>query len=612
MRSATLEVTRRCDHSCGFCASPDDGRADPPFTLLTRLIDDAATAGATEVRISGGDPLRRADLEQLVRRCAERGFTTIEVYTPGVRLPPRVDALIAAGVTRVAVPVATMTPTTHRELISQRTHPKHVLAGIAAALQRGLEVAIDLPLSPGLPSAAARIGGLHAAMPALKRFVLVPSPGCLEGPCLKGQGQALAEELDEAARLAEKLRIEVELSERIPLPPCAVELSGRARRLLSRVLREQEGAPNEAHPACATCALATRCTASATSLSRALGGRAPLAIADATPFLRPGKSAGSRLRVLGARDVEKFFHVDYEYGAEVDRPTSRIGIIYRCNQVCRFCELADMDTDLPAERVRGALDEAFARGSRRVILTGGEPTLSPDLLDHVRYARSLGFEEIELQTNAVLLERGDRARALREAGLTSAQISLHGPDPAISDRLTAAPGTHDKTLRGVDALLAAGVRCLLNHLVFVDNAPLLVDFVELVAARWASHRELITVQFHSVRNEFPSVEEGRAHVARYRDYAPTRLRAIDRARALGVRTHDLQDPTGIPSLCVLGADESYLGPIRAQVERPRLHAWETEWMTRVPACSDCSLSRACMGVPRHYLALHGADEFRAL
>lgn len=601
MRSATLEVTRRCDHSCGFCESPDDGRADPSLSELARRIDEVREAGAETVLLAGGDPLRRPDLEHIVRRCSQRGFSTIELSTPGVRLPPRVEALIQAGLSRVIVAVATMTPATHRELISSKTDPRHVLAGIASAVRRGLEVVIELPLSPGLPSAAARIGGLSSAMPELKRFVLAHSARRPLDP------RSLAEELDEAVRLAEKLKVEVALSERHPIAPCASDLTARARRLLLGVLREVEGPPNAAHPACAGCALSTRCTIGAS----ALGGRTPQPITDATPFLRPGKSPGSRLRVLGARDVEKFFHVDYEYGADVERPTSRIGVIYRCNQVCRFCELADMDTELSADKIRRALDEAFARGSRRVILTGGEPTLSPDLVDHVRYARSLGFTEIELQTNAVLLERGDRARALREAGLTSAQISLHGPDAAISDRLTAAPGTHEKTLRGVDALLSAGVRCLLNHLVFVDNAPLLVEFVELVAARWSSHREQLVIQFHSVRNEFATPEEGRAHIARYSDYAPTLRRAIDRARELGLRTHDLQDPTGIPSLCVLGADESYLGPIRAQVDRPRMHAWENEWMTRVPACSECALSHACMGVPRHYLALHGADEFRA-
>jgi MoaA/NifB/PqqE/SkfB family radical SAM enzyme len=271
-----------------------------------------------------------------------------------------------------------------------------------------------------------------------------------------------------------------------------------------------------------------------------------------------------------------------------------------------------MDSKLTPEKVRAAIRKSAERGSYRLILTGGEPTLSPDLLDHVGFARGVGFGEIELQTNAVLLDKPGAAQALRDAGLTNAQVSLHGPDSAISDRLTAAPGTHQRTLKGVDNLLAAGAVVLLNHLVFKDNCHLLVDFVEMVHARWSAFRPQLTIQFHSARNEFADRDEALRHVARYSDYAHTLRRAIDRARELGYRIYDLQDPTGIPSLCVLGADDSYLGPILKQAEAPRIHEWERGWFTRVAACERCEAADACVGVPRHYLALHGDDEFRPL
>jgi MoaA/NifB/PqqE/SkfB family radical SAM enzyme len=268
-----------------------------------------------------------------------------------------------------------------------------------------------------------------------------------------------------------------------------------------------------------------------------------------------------------------------------------------------------MDTDVPPEKVRAAIDQSLARGSRRLIVTGGEPTLSPRLAEYVRYAHDRGMQQIELQTNAVLLDKPGFAEELYEAGLTSAQISLHGPDSAISDRLTAAPGTHQRTLKGVDNLLRAGVRVLLNHLVFKDNCHLLVDFVDMAEARWGSRRDHVVIQFHSPRNEFQSREESLRHIARYSDYVDALRDAIKRARHLGFQVHDLGDPTGIPSLCVLGADERYLGPILAQSERPRLHAWESGWLTRVDACKSCDVKDACMGVPRHYLKLHGDSEF---
>jgi hypothetical protein len=59
---------------------------------------------------------------------------------------------------------------------------------------------------------------------------------------------------------------------------------------------------------------------------------------------------------------------------------------------------------------------------------------------------------------------------------------------------------------------------------------------------------------------------------------------------------------------VLGADSRYLGPILEQAQHPRIHDWEREWMTHTARCDQCALRPACLGLPKHYLALHGDEE----
>ena len=358
--------------------------------------------------------------------------------------------------------------------------------------------------------------------------------------------------------------------------------------------------------------LAERPTPSAAPELQAPQAAARLASGPAVPAPDPARPY-ARLSVLGSADVERFFHVDYQFdeGADVDQPpTTRIGIIYQCNQPCTFCQLAEMNTHIPPERIYAALDASWARGARRVILTGGEPTLCRHLPDYVAYARQQGYTTIELQSNATLLDDAARATRLRQAGLTDAQVSLHGPDSAISDRLTGAPGTHRRTLAGITNLLDSGVRVLLNHLIFRDNCHLLLDFVELVERRWGQHRERLIIQFHSPLSEFARVENARKHIARYTEYAPLLRRAIDRGRELGYWVKDLQDPTGIPALCVLGADSGYLGAILSQRAKPRFHRWESGWLTRVAACARCEIAEACMGIPKGYIAIHGDEEFQ--
>ncbi|MEO7329388.1 MAG: radical SAM protein [Minicystis sp.] len=601
MRTQRVVVTRR-----GRAEGPP---ADPPFASVRDRIVEALAAGIDSLVLCGGEPLLRGDLPALIRVARAHGARALVLETDAATLGATgALSLKEAGITGLRVPILTTQPERFAEITRSKVHPREILRGIAAGLDARLEVSILLPMAEGLPGADARLAGLRHAFPKLRSFELSPVRHGEAGPGAPLSPAILREQLAEAWKAAKKLDVSVELAPGVTVAPCIVDLPGGSRRLLASQMRE-EGEPNRAAPVCERCALATRCSVSAVDLERLGGASLARPIAEVSEYLRPGKSPGSRLRVLGAADVEKFFHVDYEFGADVHQATSRLGIIYRCNQVCTFCELADMDTDLSVPKIRAAIDASRARGSERLIVTGGEPTLSPDLLDHVRYAHEKGFVMIELQTNAVLLDRLGFAADLRAAGLTHAQISLHGPDSAISDRLTAAPGTHQRTLNGVGNLLEAGVGVLLNHLVFKDNCHLLVDFVEMVEARWGQHRGQITIQFHSARNEFADRAESLAHIARYSEYAGTLRRAIDRARALGIRVYDLGDPTGIPSLCVLGHDESYLGPILDQKVRPRFHAWESDWLTRVEACSSCDASAACMGVPRHYLALHGDGEF---
>jgi hypothetical protein len=140
----------------------------------------------------------------------------------------------------------------------------------------------------------------------------------------------------------------------------------------------------------------------------------------------------------------------------------------------------------------------------------------------------------------------------------------------------------------------------------------LLEFVDMIEQRGHPHRAQLIIQFHSPLNEFSRRENAQKHIARYSDYAPLLARAIDRARALQYVVKDLQDPTGVPALCVLDAQSRYLGALVSQRSRPRFHRWESQWLMRVDACKACDLADACMGIPRAYVELHGDGEFHAV
>jgi sulfatase maturation enzyme AslB (radical SAM superfamily) len=331
-----------------------------------------------------------------------------------------------------------------------------------------------------------------------------------------------------------------------------------------------------------------------------------------TKWLGEGPAPAGRLKVLGAKDAEKFFHVDYEWGEVKGGDTSRVGIIYRCNQWCSFCNLADMDVKMPVEKVRAAIKRARERGSTEIILTGGEPTLSPHVFDHVAYAKELGFTDICIQTNAVRIARSDIAERLRAVGLTKAQVSLHGPDAAVSDRLTQAPGTHAKTVEGIGKLLEQGVTILVNHLIFKQNYHLLVPFVEFAKERWGRYASRVVLQFRSAKHEFNTDEDARENIPLYAEFTKPLLEAIALAKRYGFGTSHVLDPVGVPSLCVLGSHGVDVDALIARDDHPAHHAWESDWFTRIEACRTCGVSAVCQGVRKDYVQLYGESEFHPL
>jgi GTP 3',8-cyclase len=92
-------------------------------------------------------------------------------------------------------------------------------------------------------------------------------------------------------------------------------------------------------------------------------------------------------------------------------------------------------------------------GVRRVRLTGGEPLLSPVVVDVVRHLAFLGLEDVALTTNATRL--AELARPLREAGLRRINVSLDSLDPARFYSMTRG-GDLAKIVSGIEAARSVG------------------------------------------------------------------------------------------------------------------------------------------------------------
>ncbi len=143
-RDLRVSITEKCSLRCTYCM-PEEGLPPiPKDELLTvaeivRLVVLAVEQlGVREVRFTGGEPLLRRDLEQIVAGCHERlPDIPLAMTTNGVGLERRARGLAAAGLSRVNVSLDTVDRDGFAKL-TRRDRLDSVLAGIRAARAAGL------------------------------------------------------------------------------------------------------------------------------------------------------------------------------------------------------------------------------------------------------------------------------------------------------------------------------------------------------------------------------------------------------------------------------------------------------------------------------------------
>lgn len=138
-----ISLTDRCNFRCVYCM-PADGVCsmghDEILRIeeIERLVRVAAGLGIRSVRLTGGEPLVRKGVVDLVDAITDiPGIENVSMTTNGVLLPAMIDDLRAAGLSRVNISLDTLDPDQFRT-ITRVGRLEDTLAGIDAALAAGL------------------------------------------------------------------------------------------------------------------------------------------------------------------------------------------------------------------------------------------------------------------------------------------------------------------------------------------------------------------------------------------------------------------------------------------------------------------------------------------
>jgi len=151
-----ISVTDRCDFRCVYCMSEHMEFLPKSEVLSFEEVVQIASAfiarGTRKIRLTGGEPLVRRDIIQLVERLGSligHGLEELTLTTNGSQLRRYADRLAGAGVKRINVSLDTLNEVRFRE-ITRRGRIADVLDGIDAAAEAGLKIKLNMVAMRGV------------------------------------------------------------------------------------------------------------------------------------------------------------------------------------------------------------------------------------------------------------------------------------------------------------------------------------------------------------------------------------------------------------------------------------------------------------------------------
>lgn len=173
LRDLRLSVIDRCNFRCTYCM-PEEIFKDKDLFLrkqqmmsyqeMLQLVVIFARLGVRKIRLTGGEPLLRQDLPELIRGIRDiEGIEDIALTTNGILLPRMADKLADTGLKRITVSLDTLDTQVFHAMNGHRSSVDEVLAGIAAAEEAGFtQLKINTVVQKGVND--------HTVMDILQHF----------------------------------------------------------------------------------------------------------------------------------------------------------------------------------------------------------------------------------------------------------------------------------------------------------------------------------------------------------------------------------------------------------------------------------------------------------
>ena len=285
-----------------------------------------------------------------------------------------------------------------------------------------------------------------------------------------------------------------------------------------------------------------------------------------------------------------------------------IKVGYACNNHCTFCHTLDVrEIDDSTMGVHAKIERAAKLGYSMAVLSGGEPTMRPELYRWAQHSHKRGME-FGLVTNGRILSYPDVVDRLQGLGLAYVYMSLHGGTAKIHNSMVRAHAFED-TFGAVETLSGRGLDLTVNCVVTARNKDHLIPLVDRLLPF-----DDVVLKFSMVQPKGAADRLFTAVIPKVSEVAERVHEAITYGLERGTGLAFAHD--GIP-LCLLPGYESLYDDLKThgfaamtEVYEPDFYPVDAGDSAQTERCEGCALRGPCVGLFRKYKEAFGDDELR--
>ncbi|UCG95418.1 MAG: radical SAM protein [archaeon] len=285
---------------------------------------------------------------------------------------------------------------------------------------------------------------------------------------------------------------------------------------------------------------------------------------------------------------------------------------FECNQRCIFCSVGHMFSRKKKiktlNEIKKELDWAKDQSIGIISFSGGEPTIRRDLFECVGYAKKLGFEKIEIQSNGMMFYYKSYAKKMAESGANRFFISVHGNEKT-HDFLTQVKGSFKKTIRGLENIQKTGVELRLG--IVINN----YNYMQLL--EWTKNLlkfEALSYHFDYITPVGFSKENYKNLAPKIKEVAPSLKKSADFLLDSGFNPwiHNIYP-------CNLSGYEAMMSELmekrtilsgsnfRADIDKTKKDGRKKPY-----SCEKCKFNSLCTGPYQKYIEIYGNKEFKPI